>query len=85
MGKLADGATRKWNRLPEKVISSLVLEATVQGLDNHHLLGMSQRELGRKEEGLDEVTFQDPSPLAVSEFKEQGLLVWVRLKLSQSM
>lgn len=60
-------------------MSSLVLEAIVLGLDNHHLLGMSQRELGHEEEGLDEVTFKDPSLLAVSEFKEQDLIVCVQL------
>lgn len=60
MSRLASRAIRKWSGLSEKVMSSLALEAIVQGLDNHHLLVMSQREFKRGKEGLDKV-LQGPS------------------------
>lgn len=44
-------------------MSSLALEAIVRGLENHHLLGMSQWEFKHGKEGLDKVTFKVPSHL----------------------
>lgn len=44
-------------------MSFLALEVIVQGLDNHHLLGMSQREFDHGMEELDKVIFKVPSPL----------------------
>lgn len=44
-------------------MSSLALEAIVRRLENHHLLGMSQREFKHGKEGLDEVTSKVPSHL----------------------
>lgn len=43
-------------------------EAIVEGLNNHHLLEMSQREIQPEREGLDKVSFKVPSPHEVSEF-----------------
>lgn len=60
-------------------MSSLALEAIVHRLDNHHLLGMSQREFKHRKEGLDKVTFKVPSHPEVSEFQEQEYIFCVQL------
>lgn len=49
-------------------MSSLALEAIVEGLNTHHLLEMSQRESQPEREGLDKVSVKVPSPHEVSEF-----------------
>lgn len=48
-------------------MSSLALEAIVEGLNNH-LLEMSQREIQPEREGLDKESFKVPSPHEVAEF-----------------
>lgn len=60
-------------------MSSLALEAIVEGLNNHHLLEMSQREFQPQREGSDKVSFKVPSPHEVSEFQEQDPIVCVQL------
>ena len=68
MRKLASRSVRKWNGLPERVVRSLAQEVIVQGLDNQHLLGMSQREFKHGNEGLDKVTVKVASHPELSEF-----------------
>lgn len=80
MSELASRAIRKWNGLSEKVMSSLVLEAIVQGLDNHHLLGKSQREFKHGKQGSDKVTFKVPSHPECQHSRGKTVIVCVQLR-----
>lgn len=65
MRTLAGRVVWKWNGPPGKVMSFLAWDTIVQGLDNHHLLGLSQREFKHGTEKSGKVIFKLPFSLRI--------------------